>query len=487
MMYNTHGEQQQMIKSKQRNLPYQILYFSMTALLFIGLLYNQILPDWISLTIELALLMLLGLSFLLNFKKGILIALSVLLFISSGALIYSQYTLERLLNQEEVETNIIGFVVLKDSGITNVEEMQNAIIAATAQTEEPITNYLKDYLNEEIENYTWKVSDDDLSNLNLLYAKKIDVMILDKSMLPYIIEEDPDFESKTTTILTLEKDTIKLIDSMKINTAKNPFIVLISGVDSRTPGALSEKARSDVNILVIVNPKTHNVLTISIPRDTYTPLGCRTFKMDKLTHAGVYGVDCTVKTIENLFGLKVNYYVKINFTSFMKIIDAVGKIEVYSKYAFTTSKYVSYAKSYSYTEGMNIMNAEQALFFSRERHNIPGADEQRGLNQQEVIKGLIKKLTDASTLLKVESIINAASNSIDTNLTTANVLSLVSAQIENNQAWNISTSALTGTPDYQPTYSMGSKRLLYVSWPKQDVLADLKGRIDYIMNYQMTQ
>ncbi len=476
-----------MIKPKQQKLPYQILYFSMTALLFLGLLYNQILPNWISLTIKLALLMLLGLSFLLNFKKGLLITLSVLLFISSSALFYSQYTLERLLNQEKVETNIIGFVVLKDSGITNVKEMQNAILGATAQTEDTITNYLKEYLNEEIDNYTWQVSDDDLTNLNLLYTKKIDVMVLDKSMMPYIIEEDPDFESKTTTILTLEKDTIKLIDSMKLDTAKNPFIVLISGVDSRTPGALSEKARSDVNILVIVNPKTHNVLTISIPRDTYTPLGCRTFEMDKLTHAGVYGVDCTVKTVENLFGLKVNYYVKINFTSFMKIIDAVGKIEVYSKYAFTTSKYVSYAKSYSFIEGMNIMSAEQALFFSRERHNFPGGDEQRGLNQQEVIKGLIKKLTDASTLLKVESIINAASNSIDTNLTTDNVLSLVSAQIENNQTWNISTSALIGTHDYQPTYSMGSKRLLYVSWPNQNLLADLKARIDYIMNYQMTQ
>jgi len=233
---------------------------------------------------------------------------------------------------------------------------------------------------------------------------------------------------------------------------------------------------------MILNPKTHQVQTISIPRDTYTPLGCRTGAMDKLTHSGVYGVDCTVKTVENLFDIKINYYVKVNFTAFLNIVKVLGKIDVYSKYAFTTTKYVSYIKHYTFKEGMNTMNAEQALFFARERHAFVESDIQRGLNQQEVIKGIINKIIEPATLLKIESLVSVASKSVVTNMPIESVMNLVQNQISNNTPWTISTAALIGRGDYQGTYSMGMGRPLYVSWPDQNVLADLKIKIAEMMN-----
>jgi polyisoprenyl-teichoic acid--peptidoglycan teichoic acid transferase len=467
-------------KNKKHLSSLKIIYVIATALLIAALFYNQILPDTISNVIKVILVLLLFILNIIHSRKGIIIFLSFIMFVSSGALIYSQYSINRLITPQNIETEIVTFVVLIDSELTSVDDMKNQTLGFATQMDEDLFAYVKTTLTEKIGPYTVAMATDDLDNLSKLYAKTIDVMALDNGMRDNLAEEDPEFESKTKIIYTLKKDTIKEETSIPIDTSKDSFIILISGVDSRSSGAVADKARSDVNILMVMNPLTHKVLTISIPRDTYTPLGCRTGALDKLTHSGVYGIDCTIKTIENLFDIKINYYVKVNFTAFTKIINVLGTIEVYSKYAFTLGPYEGDI-TYTFKTGMNTMTAEQALVFARERHALPSGDLQRGLNQQEVIKGIINKVIDPSTLLKIEKLISVTAKSVATNMDVDSVMNLVQDQISNNRPWDITTSALTGTGDYQPTYSMGS-RLLYVSWPNQDALAELHSRIIAIMS-----
>jgi LCP family protein required for cell wall assembly len=308
--------------------------------------------------------------------------------------------------------------------------------------------------------------------MGLLFSGGIDVLVLDNSVRDYLIEIDPKFEAKTKIIWTVEKTSIKEVIVKEVDISKKPFIVMISGID--IAGPISLRSRSDVNIIMVVNPTTNKILTVSIPRDTYVPLGCETGAFDKLTHSGMFGVNCTVKTIENLVGINVNYYLRVNFSSLTKIIDVVGNIDVYSKYTFTTED-GSYYKS-----GMNSLNSAKALTFARARHQFESGDIQRGLNQQEVIKGLINKLTSPATLTKINGIITATSKSIDTNMTTDDISKLVKKQIENNQPWEITTSNLSGVGDMQPTYSMGD-RLLYVMQPDAASLAQIKKSIEEFM------
>jgi LCP family protein required for cell wall assembly len=292
-------------------------------------------------------------------------------------------------------------------------------------------------------------------------------MILDNSMRDALIEQEPSFESETRIIFTVEKSSIKEDIVKRIKTSKQPFIIFISGID--IAGPITNRSRSDVNILMVINPVTHKVLTISIPRDTYVNLGCQTGAMDKLTHAGNFGINCTVKTIEKLIGIDINYYIRVNFSSVLNVINVIGDIQVYSQYAFTHG-------IHHFTAGMNTLNAEETLAFSRERYSFASGDIQRGLNQQEVIKGMINKLVLPSSLLRFDSIVNATSKSIETNLSVSDFSALIKKQIENNKPWEITISNLSGTGDMMPTYSMG-KRLLYVMHPDPESLNKIKNDI----------
>ena len=440
----------------------------------------------ISNVIKILLVILLIIQSLIPVRKSLIIVLSIFMFISSGALFYSQYALNRLINRDKTEINIISFVVLSDSNLSTVKDCEKAKFGITEQIDGQIANYVQKYLNEQLDKFNLSIASDDISNLESLYNKDITVMVLDNAMRDALIEYDPEFETKTKTIFTIQKSIIKEDTSIQVDTATESFVILISGIDPRPTGAVSEKARSDLNILMIINPRTHNVMTVSIPRDSYVPLACKDGAMDKLTHSGLYGVDCTVKTVEALFGLPINYYIKLNFTAFDKIVSVLGTINVYSQYAFTTTKYTHPDISYTFNQGMNTMNASQALFFSRERHALPNSDVTRGLNQQEVIKGIIKKLIEPSTLLKIEALVNVAAENADTNMPIGSVMKLIQGQIAKNTPWAFASSYLTGTLDKQPTYSMGPSRLLEVYWPNKTSLDALKAQITAMMAATVT-
>ena len=275
-------------------------------------------------------------------------------------------------------------------------------------------------------------------------------------------------------------DNIKIIYEMDIKTelnlgggtddtlTKKPFTVYISGID--TYGEVSETSRSDVNIIAVVNPTTHQILLITTPRDSYVPLygpDVEQGAMDKLTHAGVYGIDTSMETLGELYETNINYYVRLNFTSLIDIVDILGGVDVQSEVAFTTGEESGYIVDVK--EGLNHFNGKQALAFSRERHNLEDGDNQRGKNQQAVITGLLKKVISPTMLLKAPSIMNQISKDVEMNITREQLNALIKEQLKTNATWMIQSVALTGEGGQEYCYSAPSQ-LLYVMYPDNEEL-----------------
>lgn len=278
-------------------------------------------------------------------------------------------------------------------------------------------------------------------------------------------------------------DNIKIIYEMDIKTelnlgggsddtlTKEPFTVYISGID--TYGEVSETSRSDVNIIAVVNPTTHQILLITTPRDSYVPLygpDVQQGAMDKLTHAGVYGIETSMATLGNLYETDINYYVRLNFTSLIDIVDILGGVDVESEVAFTTGEESGCIVEVQ--EGTNHFNGEQALAFSRERHNLEDGDNQRGKNQQAVITGLLKKVISPTILIKAPSIMNQISKDVEMNVTQDQLNALIKEQLKSNATWSIQSVALSGEGGQDYCYS-ASSQLLYVMYPDEEALQDI--------------
>ena len=199
-------------------------------------------------------------------------------------------------------------------------------------------------------------------------------------------------------------------DDQVDNIAKNPFIVYLSGIDTRNYGEIEDKSRSDVNMVVAVNPKTKTVLMVSTPRDYYVALDGDSNKMDKLTHAGNYGIECSMNTLEALYDIEFNYYAKVNFKSVVDIVDALGGVTVTSEYNFSSPHSFS-GKTYTFKKGENFVEGDMALAFARERESFANGDRQRGIHQQVLIKAVVEKAISPSMLIpaNIENMLDAIS------------------------------------------------------------------------------
>ena len=252
---------------------------------------------------------------------------------------------------------------------------------------------------------------------------------------------------------------------------KEPFVIYISGID--TYGSISTTSRSDVNILAVVNPKSHTILFVNTPRDYYVQLHGTTGTKDKLTHAGLYGIDQSEKTLEDLYGIDINYNVKINFTSLEKIVNTVGGIEVESEYNFSSG-------GYSFTAGKNELDGKEALAFSRERYSFEGGDRTRGQNQMRVLTALIGKMSQPSVIVNFQSILGSLNGVFQTNMTSDDMTTLVRNQLDTMTKWSISSISVDGNGASQPTYSMGAQNL-YVMIPDEASLSSAKNKINSVL------
>ena len=257
-------------------------------------------------------------------------------------------------------------------------------------------------------------------------------------------------------------------ESTRVPSVKTPFTVYISGID--VDGPITTTSRSDVNIIMAVNPDTHKIILTTTPRDYYVVIpGVSGDKRDKLTHAGIYGIRASMATLEELYKIPLDYYVRVNFTSLITIVDALGGVDVYSEYSFST-------RGCSFQAGMNHLNGEQALAFSRARYNFASGDNQRGKNQEAVLTAIINKVTSPEVLLHADDLIETAAGCTQTSVSREEISYLVRKQLQEGGGWDIASQAAVGTGDSQPTYSMGSLKL-YVMWPDEEAVESLSGKI----------
>lgn len=324
--------------------------------------------------------------------------------------------------------------------------------------------------------YTKAQKDDYELLLQELYDNKTDAIIMEESYKELLVSEASatkslytTFDEKTKVIYSFEVKIENKNDDIEkdVNVSEEPFNVYISGMD--TYGKISSISRSDVNIIASVNPKTKQVLLTTIPRDYYVQLDGTTGYKDKLTHAGIYGIDKSQKTIQNLLGIDINYYVKVNFTSLIKMVGAVGGVNVYSKYSFSGEKY-------TFKQGYNKMNGEQALEFSRTRKTLSGGDRARGENQEAVIAALISKICSKAIITNYVSILDSLEDTFITNMDQSKITELIKMQLDDMAKWNVTSISLDGTNASEYTYSYQHQKL-YVMIPTQSTIDNAKQKI----------
>ena len=275
-------------------------------------------------------------------------------------------------------------------------------------------------------------------------------------------------------------ESVKVLDHFEIRTkvdtagrsVNKPFNVYISGID--VSGAITTTSRSDVNIIMNVNPDTKKILLTTTPRDYYVTIpGISGERRDKLTHAGIYGVDRSMAALENLYGVELSYYAKVNFTSLIKIVDALGGVDVESEYAFS-------AGGYSFSEGINHLDGDAALAFSRERYSFSDGDNQRGKNQEAVLAAIIKKASSPAVLASANKILASISKSVETNMTQDEMAQLINMQLSDGGDWDVESQAASGKGDTQTCFSSGSQPL-YVMWPDDAAVAEMSEKMMLVL------
>ena len=283
--------------------------------------------------------------------------------------------------------------------------------------------------------------------------------------------------------LPMDDDTV---NTQKADVTNQPFIVYLSGLDTRGSGEIKDKGLSDVNMVVAINPTTKKVLMVNIPRDYYVGLEGNPNKLDKLTHAGNYGINCSISTLEALFDTKFNYYVKVNFKSVVDIVDALGGVTVNSDFNFS-SKHSFSGKVYKFTKGENKLEGDAALAFARERKSFQYGDRQRGIHQQKVISAIFNKVISPSMLnpAKINDVLTAITSNIKTNISSSEISSLVQMQLSDMASWDIQTYSVDGTGASRSTYSAGSQKLS-VMIPKMETVELAKLKISAILDPSIT-
>ena len=280
-------------------------------------------------------------------------------------------------------------------------------------------------------------------------------------------------------LTALDSMTSGLLTGAEANKiTKEPFVVYLSGVDNR--GELTEKARSDVNILAVVNPTTKQAALINTPRDYYVDLA-GTDSKDKLTHAGLYGVETSMATLGNLYGVNVEHYLRINFAGFINIIDAIGGVDVYSDQAFTSVGSPGYYDPTTFAEGWNHLDGKSALAFARERHAFKTGDIQRGINQMKVIDAVANKLKSPALLMGFSKLMDAAADCFVTSLSQEQISALVRMQLGDLANWDIQSYTVTGSGAKSTKCYSAKGQSLYVMKPDENSVNEAKALIAAVL------
>lgn len=426
------------------NVGLTILYAILAlVLLFTMFNYNFLSFRFLNIIITIGLLVVLAISiFLQKTKKSPLVATVVLVIFSLVSLVgifgfKQMIDITNRMNQtaafSEVEMSI---VVPKESDIKDVSQLTS--VQAPTKVDK---NNIETLMSALKKDKKVDVKVDDVASYQEAYdnlkSGKSKAMVLSGSYASLLESVDSNYASNLKTIYTYKikkknNNSAKQVDSKVFN-------IYISGID--TYGSISTVSRSDVNIIMTVNMNTHKILLTTTPRDAYVKIpGGGADQYDKLTHAGIYGVETSEQTLENLYGIKIDYYARINFTSFLKLIDQLGGVTVHNDQAFT-----SLHGKFDFPVGDIQMNSEQALGFVRERYSLDGGDNDRGKNQEKVISAIVNKLASLKSVSNFTSIVNNLQDSVQTNMSLDTINALANTQLDSGSKFTVTSQAVTGT------------------------------------------
>lgn len=462
--------------SKTLGIILTILQFILSAVLVVNMLFFNMLPSTYVLVLVGVLVILLGITLLTQLgAKGKGVAGKVFCVFICVILGAGSFYIGKVNNAigkitgASTKTNAMVAVVLKDNKankITDASDYNFGVQYATGgdQVKSTISEIEKE-IGTSIQTTEYSSM---LEEAQALYDGKVDAIIFNASQ-ESIIKDKYDTFSQDTRQIYSHKIVVSIDNGATDASMNDVFAVYLSGID--VYGEIEQNSRSDVNIIAVVNPKIHQVLLISTPRDYYVPIpGISGGQRDKLTHAGTYGIDRSMATLSELYDIGIDFYGRVNFTSMINIVDALGGLDVESDQEFTTSADSEHIMDVKL--GMNHFNGEEALAFCRERYNLPDGDNDRGRHQQAVITAIIKKMMSPAMLRAAPEIIDSVSAGIDTNFTSDQIQSLIKTQLRSNAKWNIYSVSAEGFGDKQMCYSSGSE-LLYVTIPDETSVANI--------------
>lgn len=400
-------------------------------------------------------------------NKKIRLTGKILIIIFCLLLIPLNYTFSKTMNalaktETHVETDSVSIIVKANSTYQYTQDLKGKVYSTLATDDKSVDKTIEKLQTENNENIQPKVYSGVLTLVNALYNNDVDCIIINESYRAMIEEDFPNFSSDTRVIYS--KQYVTEINSPEnSDITRNTFNVYVSGID--TYGSITTKSRSDVNMIMTVNPTTKTVLLTSIPRDYYIPFNVLGGQRDKLTHSGLYGVNETMQNVASYFGIDIDYFIRVNFDSLIDIVDSLGGIEVYNPQAFK-----------NFEVGKITLNGEEALAFSRERYSFEDGDKERGRNQMRVITGIINKVLSPGIISNYSELMDKLHVSFQTNMSDEQIISLVRMQLDDMSPWTIQQQSVNGNGQtlYSPIY--GSD--LYMMVPDDKSVENAKVKIN---------
>lgn len=479
--HHSHGKNGRAVK---RNLPGKLITLVqlLMTVIFVALLWNSgLVPGRYLAALAIVLFVLFGVMFGLQFLRSKIyilgIVLSLLISIGLG---FGSYYLSRT-NQmladvggATYKTDNMIVVVRADDAAENILDAKDYKYGIQTSLDQENNQKMMD----DIESVLGQAPDVDeyvtvQQEAQALLNGEIGAAIYNEAFTGIIEDEIEGYSDQVKILYQYGIETEIAQEEEK--DVDQPFNIYISGID--VSGDITTNSRSDVNIIMTVNPNTHKILLTTTPRDYYVTIpGISGDQRDKLTHAGIYGVDVSMSTLESIYGIDITYYARVNFTSLIRIVDALGGIDVYSEYAFE-------GRGYQFQEGMNHMDGEAALAFSRERYSFESGDNQRGKNQEAVLTAILQKAMSPALLANASELITSVSDCVETNMTRTEMAKFINMQLSDAASWEIESTAATGTGDSQACYSSGSQ-LLYVMWPDEASVAEISDKMQQVLSGQ---
>ena len=473
-----------------------------SAVLVVRLISTKFLPTGQLLLAAGALLVLSGLHGWVQLprreKTGGKIACGIVALVLAAAMLYGAVALGSVQHaitdvaDKSVETDITCVIVNADDPAQSLDDVKGYRFGILEDRDTENTQSLLQQLQEKLgsANHTAYASPALLTDA--LYDDQVGAILLNKGYIPLLEEQEGYADFSDRTRILYEYTTTKTVEpapadtNAQVDVTKDPFVVYCSGIDARNSD-VNIQSLSDVNILAVVNPKSRQILLLNTPRDYFLPLSFNG-QLDKLTHAGMYGIDESMRVLDDLYGVETQYYARVNFYGLTKIVDALGGVDVYSEQTFTTKVMQIpdkngnlYDDYFSFTEGMNYnVDGQAALAFCRERYSFSDGDNQRGRNQMAMIKAIFNKATSSAILTKYDEVLKAVADTMITNMPYEDISSLVKMQLSDMSGWNITSYSVTGYGGTEECYSMPGQAL-WVMWPDYDTVNVAKDLIAQVM------